>query len=344
MRRLQFIKTDHIFSLTNRIGIYQFACGTIPDQKYGYSIDDQARALILALILYRQKKEGRYLKIARIYLNFIKRAQLKDGRFHNFADFRGRFTDRVGSEDSFGRTIWALGICQRYGPKDIKQRAEKIFRKSKPKIKKLRYIRSKAYAALGLVLIYQAKKDPEIKEELLKIFKYLTKKFKENSSGRWQFFENKLIYANAILPLALLSIFETLGNQKALVQSLKSLNFLNRVCRMKGFPAPIGFEGWYSRGRKKFQFGQQPIDVCDMVLAAIKAFEINKGKKYSQMAKDWFSWFLGKNIYHLKMYDSKTGGCYDGIFKTGINPNQGAESTICFHLANLAISKLKTIK
>lgn len=341
MRRLQFIKTDHVFSLTNQIGIYQFACGTIPDKSYGYSIDDQARALILALFLYQQKKQKKYLKLSHIYLDFIDRAQLEDGRFHNFADFRGRFTDRVGSEDSFGRTIWALGACQRYGPEDIKQKAERIFEKSRLKIKKLRYIRSKAYAALGLVMIYQAKKNLEIKEELTRITKYLAKKFKENSSGRWQFFENKLIYANAILPFTLLSIFGTSGSQEGLNQALKSLDFLNRVCRVKGFPAPIGFESWYPRGGKKSPFGQQPIDVSDMVLAAVKAFEITKEKKYWQMAKDWFSWFLGNNIYHLKMYDAKTGGCYDGIFKTGLNPNQGAESTICFHLANLEISKLK---
>lgn len=341
MRRPQFIKTDHIFSMTSQIGIYQFASGTTPDKNYGYSIDDQARALILALFLYHQKNERRHLKLARIYLNFIERAQLKDGRFHNFADFKGRFIDWVGSEDCFGRTIWALGVCQCYGPRDIKQRAEKIFKKSKSKIKKLRYIRSKAYASLGLVMIYQAKKDPEIKEELLSITKYLVKKFKENSSGRWQFFEDKLIYANGILSFALLFLFEVLGGEEELKVGLKSLDFLNRVCRMKGYPAPIGFEGWYPRGGKKSYFGQQPIDVCDMVLAAAKAYELTKEKKYSQMAKDWFSWFLGNNIYHLKIYDSKTGGCFDGIFKTGINPNQGAESTICFHLANLEISKLK---
>ncbi|MBU2595554.1 glycosyltransferase [Patescibacteria group bacterium] len=330
--------------MTSRIGIYQFASGTTPDKNYGYSIDDQTRALILALFLYHQKNERRHLKLARIYLNFIERAQLKDGRFHNFADFKGRFIDRVGSEDCFGRTIWALGVCQCYGPRDIKQRAEKIFKKSKSKIKKLRYIRSKAYASLGLIEIFREKKESEIKEELKRITQYLIKKFKESSSLNWSFFEDKLIYANAILPLALLSIFEVSGNQEELNPGLKSLDFLNRVCRIKGFPAPIGFEGWYPRGQKKAQFGQQPIDVCDMVLAAIKAYELTGEKKYSQMAKDWFSWFLGNNIYQLEMYDPKTGGCFDGIFKTGINPNQGAESTICFHLANLEISNLKTIK
>lgn len=334
-------KFDHIFKMTTQIGIYQFANGTTPDKNFGYSLDDQARALILVLFLYRQNKKRKFLKIARIYLDFIKRAQLEDGRFHNFADFRGRFTDRVGSEDSFGRTIWALGVCQSYGPKDIKQRAEKIFKKLRPKIEKLRYIRSKAYAALGLVVIYQAKKDPEIKEELSRIFKYLTKKFKENSSGRWQFFENKLVYANGILPYVLLSSYNYFPNPEYKKVGLKTLDFLNRVCRFKNLPAPIGNQGWYIKGGKKALLDPQPIDVCDMVLAAGAAFDLTKNKKYLKMMREWFAWFFGHNIYGFIFYDRKTGGCHDGIRNKKLNPDEGAESTICFHLANLEISKLK---
>lgn len=334
-------KTDHIFKMTTPTGFYQFANGTTPNKKFGYSIDDQARALILALFLYHENKQNKYLNLAKIYLNFIARAQRTDGLFHNFANAEGRFIDSVGSQDCFGRTIWALGVCMRFGTKNMKQKAKKIFNKAKKKIAKLRYIRSKAYALLGILFIIEEEKNDELEKVGLSLANFMIRKFKANSRGSWQFFEDRLIYANAILPYALLSAFDFNHNQEYKKIGLSSFNFLDKTCRSKGLPAPIGFDGWYKRGGKKALFGQQPIDVCDMILAAEKAFSLTQDKKYIKIMKDWFAWFFGNNVANLVLWDQKTGGCHDGILSQGLNPNEGAESTICFHLSAQAMKNFK---
>jgi hypothetical protein len=332
---------EHIFNLTTRIGIYQFARKTVANKKFGYSIDDQARALILALFLFQKKKKRKYLNLAEIYLNFIQRAQRRDGYFHNFANAQGKFIDKIGSQDSFGRSIWALGVCQRYGTKAIKLRAEKIFHRALKNIIKLRYLRSKAYALLGLLYVSQ---EDEIGKISRRIANFMLKKFKKNSHKNWQFFENKLVYANAILPYALLLSYNYFPNPEYKKIGLKTLDFLNRVCRFKNLPAPIGNQGWYTQGGKKALLDPQPIDAGDMVLAAGEAFGLTKDKKYIKMMRDWFAWFFGHNIYGFIFYDRKTGGCHDGIREEKLNPDEGAESTIIFHLANLAIKKIEQKK
>lgn len=337
-------KTDHIFAMTTKIGFWQFAKKTSPDLSFGYSIDDQARALILVLFLYKKTKAKKYLHLSKIYLSFIEKAQRPDGFFHNFADMKGKFIDNIGSQDCFGRTIWALGTCQLFGTKEIKERAGKIFAKAKNNLRKLRYIRSRAYALLGLLQFDQKNQDEKIKKITKNFADNMVKRFNQSSDSRWKFFERKLIYANAILPYALLCAHQLFKKEEYLAVGLESLDFLDRICRHKKYPAPVGFEGWYEKGKKGALFGQQPIDVCDMILAAAKAFYLTKEEKYFKMAIRWFSWFFGNNVYRLTIYDKKTGGCRDGILKDGINSNEGAESTICFHLANLEIADLNKRK
>lgn len=333
-------KTNHIFVMTTKIGFYQFAEKTTPNRKFGFSIDDQARALILALLLYQQKKEKKYLALAKIYLNFIERAQRKDGYFHNFADAQGKFIDKIGSEDCFGRAIWALGFCQGFGPENIRQRAEKIFNQAFKNIAKIHYLRSKAYLLLGLLDYWALVKTGKIEKICRLLACSLQRQYKKNSQKNWHFFEKKLTYANAILPYALLSNYEVFKNKKDKEVGLKTLNFLDRACRFKGFPAPIGNQGWYERGGKKAKLDPQPIEAADMVLAAVKAYQVTGSKKYYKMAKEWFAWFLGNNIFGYCFFDKKTGGCHDGTRGKKLNPDEGAESTILFHLADLALKSI----
>jgi len=333
-------KIDHVFDMTTDVGFWQFAKGVSPDTSYGYSIDDQARALILVLFLYQRKKERKFLNLAKIYLNFIKKAQRNDGYFHNFADAKGKFIDNIGSQDSFGRATWALGVCHNHGTKTLIEKSLKIFKKAKIRIKNLRYIRSKAYAMLGLLHFYKNSEDSEIEIILHSFASYMIKKYRKTSTGNWRFFENKLIYANAILPYSLLCYSEAFSSEETAEIGLESFNFLDKTCRSKGLPAPIGNKGWYEKGSKKIFFDPQPIDVCDMILAAGKAYDLTGDKKYFKIASEWFAWFFGRNIHNSVFYDLETGGCHDGIRSHKLNPDEGAESTICFHLANLEIERL----
>jgi len=334
-------KFDHIFKMTSRVGFYQFADKSHPDFRFGYSIDDQARALIMAIKLYQDTNELKFKRIAKIYLKFISRAQVASGLFHNFANNKGEFTDNIGSEDCFGRVIWALGYTIFSDIFKLNNRALKIWHKAVKNFDLIKPVRSRSFIILGLY--YYLKKKPEKKylDILEELANNLIKDYQKNSFKDWLWFENKLTYSNAIMPYSLFKTYRIVKNQKYLEIARKSLDFLNQVCKEKGKPAPIGFDGWYRRGKNKALFGQQPIDAADMVLANLEVYYLTHEKKYSEEAKLWFSWFLGNNLLGEKLYNSQDGGCRDGLFSDRPNPNQGAESTILFHLANLSLKDLE---
>jgi len=342
MRQISIpISLNHIYQMTSKIGFYQFAKGSTPDLKFGYSIDDQARALILAIEIYRQSGDKKFLKLAEIYLNFIKQAQLPSGFFHNFADKDGKFIDRIGSMDSFSRTIWALGFTISKNIPKLSSRAQIIWEKSSKNIKIFKHIRPIAFSLLGLCYYIKVRPEKKFKKLLENLSESLIKKYKENSQKNWNWFEKKLVYSNAIIPYSLLCAYEILKKEQYKKIAQESLDFLNKTCKVKDKPAPIGFEGWFPRNGQKAIFGQQPIDAADMVLANVKAFQITKDKKYKIKAQFWFSWFFGNNLLNKPLYNKKSGGCFDGLFKDKVNPNQGAESTILFHLANQEIKNLE---
>jgi len=338
------LKFDHILKMTSRIGFYQFAKITSPDFRFGYSLDDQARALILAIKLYQNTDQSKFKKIAKIYLRFILRAQMASGLFHNFANQKGEFVDNIGSEDCFGRVIWALGYTIYSNISQFKNRALKIWQKAAKNLDSIEPLRSRSFIILGLY--YYLKKNPE--EKYLNIFKKIADSvisdYQKNSTKDWQWFENALFYSNAIIPYSLFKAYQIIKNQIYFGTAVKSLNFLNQICREDGKPAPIGSDGWYLRGKKKALFRQQPIDVADMVLANSEAFYLTQEEKYSSQAQFWFSWFLGNNLLGKKLYNPEDGGCRDGLFSDQLNPNQGAESTILFQLANLALKDLERSK
>ncbi len=342
---------SHLVRLTTDIGIYQHAKNHTPDPKNGYSIDDNARALIVALKYYKLFNNDLLIKLAKIYLNFINKAQLKNGWFHNYASEKGQFFDKKGSFDNFGRAIWALGytLSQTKTASNFKNGAKilpstkilgldkamvlGLFQKSYPLIFKLKFSRPKAFCLLGLYYL-------EDKEAVKLLARDLVRDYKQNSNNSWFWFEEKLTYANGILPLALFLAYNLVGDKNYLKVALSSLKFLLKTCQYQGIPAPIGQKGWYYKDKKRAYFDQQCIDVADMVLANITAYKITNDEYYKNEAFKWFSWFFGNNMAGKLMYNAKTGGLYDGLKLNNINKNQGAESIICYLLAYLELADL----
>lgn len=260
--------------------------------------------------------------LAAIYFRHIVDAQLPDGRFHNFKNKNGKFLDEVGSDDSFGRTIWALGVASKSTLID-QATVRHLYQKATPYARSLRYPRSVAFALLGAKTYGDNKLTMVLEEKL-------TSLYQKNASPEWKWFEECLTYSNAILPYSLL------GHEKSMnTFAIEALNFLNTVSRIDGVPAPIGNNGWYCKNKKRAYYDQQSIDAADMVLANLAAYRVTGDKRYLREAQDWVGWFYGFNLKMIVMV-TKDGGCYDGINETSINRNQGAESVLAYLLAYLA--------
>lgn len=333
IKKIPDIKLNHLNNLTDNFGIIQFAKNTLPDLTYGYSTDDNARALIVAINHYLKEGNKKCLKIIKTYLNFIKIVQKKDGSFFNYVDKEKNIETGKISEDVQGRVVWSLGylISQKNIPQQIIKEAEDIFNKSLPYIKNLKSLRAKAFSIMGL---------NSNKDLLRKFADSLLASFKKENQKKWNWFEDCLTYSSSKIPEALFVAYSTLKDEKYLKVAEKSLAFLMKKTFTKKEYLPIGQNGWYFKNKRRSLFDQQPEDPSSMVQALVSAYEITKKEEYKEKAIIAFEWFLGRNYLRQVMYDDFTGGCYDGLGKYSININQGAESTVCYLLARQSIEKV----
>ncbi len=337
--RLPRINFKHLYNLTDDFGIFQFADYSSPLKESGYTLDDNARALSVALKSYELNKSPKMLKAAETYFNFIEHCHTSDGYFHNVVDENREFADDRGSEDSFGRAVHSLGNVLRSNlPDDFKIRAKKILQSSIGNGINVESPRAQANSLIGLV---RAKHIIESSSEKIDHFvDSLVSKFDSNSDDEWKWFEKYLTYGNSIIPEAL---FEATGHDKtgrADQVASKSMNFLTKTHFIDGRLVPIGQDGWFEQGKERAVYDQQPIEAAGMTTAYLKAYNFTKDNYYLKSAMDSFEWFLGRNSINQMIYDDSTGGCFDGLTPTGVNLNQGAESTVCYLNARLSIQKI----
>jgi glycosyltransferase involved in cell wall biosynthesis len=329
----------HIKRLTDDTGIVQHAKYGIPNLKEGYCLDDNARALLMTAMAQYKNKTDDTVNLMPIYLSYIHYMQNDDGSFRNFLSFSRNYLDEIGSEDSFGRTIWALGFLIYSFPKEsYHQLGLDIFKKSLPFFKQLKHLRGIANTIIGLS--YYIKRFPE--DEETKILMYeLTYKliniYNMEKSEDWNWFENILTYDNAIIPLAIFHATEIFNDNVFLKVAIESSAFLERSVMKNGYLLPIGSKGWFRKGKECANYAQQSVDVMGMVLLFFKAYEVTKEKKYLDKMFISHMWYLGKNDLSLPVYDYETGGCNDGLEEYGLNKNQGAESTISYLISHLTV-------
>lgn len=329
----------HINRLTDDTGIIQHAKFGIPNLKEGYCLDDNSRALLMVLMAYRQMKDIRALEISPVYLSYIHYMQNKDGTFKNFLSFSRNYLDDLGSEDSFGRTIWALGYLMDNAPNDAYyQTGKEVFFNAAPNFEKLNSIRSIANTMIGIC--YYLKTNPiddSMTERLRNMAHNLIKHFEKNESDDWNWFESLLAYDNGILPLALLHSAEILNEDKVLEVAVKSMQFLTTHTLNENYLSIIGNEKWYKKNGERSVFAQQPIDAMSMVLMYHRAYLVTKDKEYLNKLYTSFLWFLGENDLRMSLYDFETKGCCDGFESYGVNRNQGAESSLAYLISHLTV-------
>ncbi|WP_154857807.1 glycosyltransferase family 4 protein [Cyclobacterium xiamenense] len=330
---------DHIRRLTDDTGIIQHAKFGIPNLKEGYCLDDNARALLMVLMDYQQTKNKIALSLAPIYLSYIHFMQNEDGTFRNFLSFSRQFLDEVGSEDSFGRTIWALGYLLGNAPNDAYYQTGKlVFFDALPNFEKIQSIRGIANTMLGISYYLTSNpSDESMVETLRNLAHKLVNHYGANRTEDWKWFEPLLAYDNGILPLALLHAAEILPEERIRAVALESMGFLTKTTLHDGYLSIIGNENWYQKEGERSQFAQQPIDALAMILMYQQAFHLTKDKEYLSKLFSCFMWFLGENDLRMSLFDFETKGCCDGFESNGINRNQGAESSLAYLISYLIV-------
>ncbi len=330
---------DHVKRMTDDTGIIQHAKFGIPNLKEGYCLDDNARAVLMSVMAIKQKRDRTALELCPVYLSYIHYMQNKDGTFRNFLSFNRDFLDDIGSDDSFGRTMWALGYMQANAPNDsYYQTANAIFIAALPAIKNLSSARSIADTVIGICYYLKSRpSDDGMLEILKKQVDVLVQLYKQHSSPDWQWFEAHMTYDNGLLPLALLHAVEFLKDEEIMNIAWETMRFLTDLTFSEGYLSVIGNEDWYAKGKQRSKFAQQPLDAMAMVLLFRQAYFLTKENQYINKMFSSFMWFLGDNDLRLSLYDFETKGCCDGLESSGVNRNQGAESTLAYIISYLTV-------
>ena len=329
----------HVRKLTDDTGILQHANYTVPNYHEGYCLDDNARALLLCAMANRQKRLEEALELMNGYLGFIGYMQNDNGTFRNFLSFSRNYLDEVGSEDSFGRTIWALGYLIRFAPNDAYRKLSiDMFRKASPHFKAMESHRGIAYTIIGIAhYLHFASADEGISRELGRLTQTIIGMYDSVKEPDWRWFESKITYANGIMPLALLHSYEIKGKKKVLNTAIESMEFLETIAFRRDYLSLVGSDSWYEKGGDPSKYAQQPIDAMAMVLMYYQAYFVTGNTRYARMMSKSCMWFLGDNELGMPLYDFETHGCCDGIEGNGVSANQGAESTLAYHIAHLTV-------
>ena len=351
--RLPELSLDHLHRLTDDTGMLQHAIFTIPNRIEGYTTDDNARALILAVLLEQldKNRSGKTdlpsANSSALYLSFLEHAfnPAKD-RFRNFLRYDRRWNEPAGSEDCHGRAMWALGaVLGRSQDQGLRGAAGRLFELSLPTVVEFTSPRAWAYTLLGIqeyLAYYPGDRDAQKVQSALS--RRLLHMYESIRQPDWKWFESVLAYGNARLPQALLLIGFACSDDRMVSAGLESLDWLSKTqhCEINGHFVPIGSQGFYRQDGEKARFDQQPLEAAGAVSACLQAYRLTGDSRWRGEAWSAFNWFLGNNDLQLPLYDSVTGGCRDGLHPDRANENQGAESTLSFLMALLEMRSLQT--
>ncbi len=343
------IKLDHLAKLTDDFGIFQFAELDTPNPVFGYTLDDNARALLVTVIHYGKTKLPLALKLAKIYLNFFEKTFLPNNRFQNYfnSDYspNNKANQLDDLEETNARAIYALvkTMLTEALPQEMRDKAKSLFEKRTGTEVIFTYPRAMSIYIEALYCLSKSGQGTNVAEQLNFYCEKLLKLYKENSSPDWQWFEKDLTYSNSILCKALLLGFAITKNKEYFQAGKNSLDFLIHHTFVKSVYMPIGQNGWYKQSGERAFFDQQPEDAAAMVRALQLMHYLTRKEYYKKLMHKAFNWFLGENVLGQFVYDATSGGCYDGLGEQNINLNQGAESTILYLLARLSLeSKSET--
>jgi glycosyltransferase involved in cell wall biosynthesis len=348
--RLPVIKLDHLFRMTDQTGMVEHAVFVVPNYPEGYTSDDNARALIVTVLLEEMgvHAPAGSADLASRYLAFLWLAfDPTTKRFRNCLSYERQWQEPEGSEDSHGRAIWGLGtVLGRSQNAGLRGAAGRLFELAVPTAVEFKSPRACAFALLGLQEYLESfPGDRAALGASDTLANRLLNSYRSNRSDDWKWFEAGLAYSNARLPQALIRAGFRAANEEMVSAGLEALDWLVTIqrCEVNGHFVPIGSQGFYSKTSEKVRFDQQPVEACAVVSACLQAYGVTGKGRWRKEAWCAFNWFLGDNDLQIALYDPTTGGCRDGLHPDRANENQGAESTLSFLMALLEMRQLDEV-
>ena len=343
------VNLEHIKKLTTDFGIIQFSKINQPDIDSGYTLDDNARAMIAMCQHFELTKDQTDIKYITIYLKFIKYCLQSEFYFLNYVDQEKKFTEQNNSTnlaDSNGRAIWALGYLISISsmlPEKLALAAELTLQSALLNVNKIHSTRAMAFVIKGLYYRNLKSKSYSSVSLITEFANRLVQMYRHETEKEWQWFESYLTYANSILPEAMLCAWLATGDILYMEIAKSSFDFLlTKIFRQNNINV-ISNKSWLHRGAESDSIivgGEQPIDVAYTILSLSRFYDVFKNQSYFDKVQTSFNWFLGKNHLHQIIYNPCTGGCYDGLEEDCVNLNQGAESTVSYLMARLTVEKV----
>jgi len=334
------LRLDHLRRLTDDTGIIQHATYSVPARRTGYCVDDNARALIVALHADRVQSSADARALVTTYLSYLHCSQEAGGGFRNYMSYERALDIAPPSDDCIGRAIWALGVATEIAQDEgCRLLARDMFVRALPHARALGP-RGTAQCILGLARFVAVEPSTDMRAMLDGLTAKLRECYRAYATDDWHWFEPTLTYDNALLPLALFAAYGVTGDRATLRDARESLAFLEGVCFAGDRLQLVGNTGWHSKGGEKPCADEQAIDAAAFVLAFRCAYTVTHDRHYLRRMREAFAWFLGANRLGLPLYDFATGGCRDGMGLAHVNQNQGAESTICFLMSLLTMLEI----
>jgi glycosyltransferase involved in cell wall biosynthesis len=346
------LNIGHLRTMTDDTGILQHAIFSVPNTREGYTTDDNARALIVSILLDEDLADladadrREYSSLSHRYLSFLWLAfNAATGRFRNFLGYDHKWLEKVASDDSHGRALWSLGkVLGHSRNAGLRGAAGRLFETAVPATLTFTSPRAWAYCILGMqAYLDWFPGDRAIQNARNILANKLLDIYERSHTETWRWFEKSLSYSNARLSQALILVGWRSDNQRMIEAGMDSLRWL--VAEQHRDDAeifvPIGSNGFYIEGNEKARFDQQPVEACATVSVCLEVYRLTEESQWLEEARRVFGWFLGKNDLRVPLYDTVTGGCRDGLHPDRVNENQGAESTLSFLMALLEMQTAK---
>ena len=337
------IRSDHLLTLVDNVGIVQHADGVVPNLSSGYCVDDMARLVIVAVGLDRERDDRTFSRMVTLGLSFLRHAAGPAGTgMHNMMSYDRRWLDEPHNGDHVGRAVWALGVVvAAHPPRAVAAPSLRLLSELAPAVAKMDSLRAWAFAAIGLARPPLEALPEDLRGLLRDLGGRLLEAYSCHRTDGWHWFEDDLTYDNARLPQALIAAGHRLGDERMLAAGLESLDWYGAQCALESPEVRLVGNSWQrtkeSVATTDFDGDEQPLDAAALVESLADALAATDRRRYGERAVRAFEWFLGRNRLGEPVYDFATGGCHDGLGASGMNENEGAESTLAFFQALLAL-------
>lgn len=338
------MRTNHLFSMCDDTGLFQHAVHSVPDRAHGYCVDDNARALLLASTLNDPGEQRLPEALTARFAAFVQHAWNPDTkRFRNFMSFDRRWLEDRGSEDSHGRTLWALGECARGDFNASRRRwATALFAEALPPAENFSSPRAWAFTLLGLDAYCAVTPEDSLAKRARQLLAdRLMSILSAVETTDWVWFEEGLSYDNARLSQALIVTGHSTAAPRYVEAGLRSLRWLmTRQTTPAGLFRPVGTQGFGDQRQEPQAFDQQPLEATATISACLAAWRADGDLEWRTVAARVFAWFLGSNDLMLPLVDLETGSCRDGLHRDRPNENRGGESVVSYLLSLAEIREL----